>query len=257
MLGILKAGLRKLLGRALVNFHELHTILTEPEATINDRLLTYANSDVSDLEPITSSQMIRGRRLKTFPNTLTDELTDPPFDSVSTLRERTNYIDKLLTDLWKRWTTEYLLSLREVHKCLLAKKGTIWPRVGDVVLIHDDGPRSKWKLGKITGLHPGRDGFNRVADLRISAGLTTRPLVRLFPLEQSLCDRSEALDAADAQETACTQRLLGQAAPPSSPPSAGGGPASSQGATCDQRPVRQAASQSADLWRSKIKAGQL
>ena len=78
LIGILKAGLRKVLGRALVNFDELHTILTELEATINDRPLTYANSDFNELEPITPSQLIRGRRLKTFPNTLTDELTDPP-----------------------------------------------------------------------------------------------------------------------------------------------------------------------------------
>lgn len=124
---------------------------------------------------------------------LTDDLIDPPFSSTSKLRERTTYMEKLLNHLWKRWTSEYLLSLRESHKCLLAKKGTIWPRVGDVVLIHDDAPRSKWKLGKITGLHAGRDGLERVADLQVASGTTTRPVIKLFPLEQGLEDQSEAV----------------------------------------------------------------
>ena len=228
LIGILKVGLRKILGKALVTFDELHTILVELEATINDRPLTYSSSEFNELDPITPSHLLKGRRLKTFPNTQTDYLSDPPFNTTSNLRERVGYIDKLLNDLWKRWTSEYLLALREGHKCLLARKGTSWPRVGDIVLIHDDGPRSKWKLGQITGLQSGRDGLIRVANLRVASGNTTRPVVRLYPLEQALDDQSNTAD-----------------------------PVTTQGTACHQRPLRQAALRSAESWQSKIQAGQL
>lgn len=228
LIGILKTGLKKILGRALVTFDELHTILIELEATINDRPLTYVNSDLNEFDVLTPSQLLRGRRLKAFPHEQSvDEITDPSYNTSSSLRERVNYINKLLKDLWKRWTSDYLLSLRESHKCLLAKENKSWPRVGDIVLIHDDGPRSKWKLGKITGLHMGRDGIIRVADLKTPSGSTTRPVVRLYPLEQSLEDESTSIAT------------------------------NPQGHVCHQRPLRKAATRSADLWQSKIKSGQL
>ena len=65
--------------------------------------------------------------------------------------------------------------MRESHKCLIKGNNDTWPRAGDLVLIHDDGPRSQWKLGKITGLHAGRDSLIRVATLKTSLGMTTRP----------------------------------------------------------------------------------
>lgn len=188
---------KDLFGKALVTFDELHPILLELEATINDRPLTYTSSDINEMKPITSSQLIRGRCLKSFPNIFTDDQADLPFNSILTLREGNNYMDRLLDHLWKQWISEYLLSLRKSQKRLLTRKGTIWPWVGDVVLIHDNGLRSKWKLGKITGLHPGWDGFDRVPDLKVASETTTRPIVKLFPLEQGLDDQSKAVSPAD------------------------------------------------------------
>ena len=54
-----------------------------------------------------------------------------------------------------------------------------------MVLIHDKGPRAKWKLGKIIRLYPGRDGVVRVVQLKTSRpiGLLNRPVVKLYPLE--------------------------------------------------------------------------
>lgn len=57
-----------MLGKALVTYDELHTIFLELEATINDRTLTYVSSDLNELDAITPSQLLRGKRLKTFPN---------------------------------------------------------------------------------------------------------------------------------------------------------------------------------------------
>ena len=62
-------------------------------------------------------------------------------------------------------------------------RGTVWAKLGELVLIHDEGPQAKWKLGKIIRLYPGGDGVVRVVQLKTSVGLPNRPVVKLYPLE--------------------------------------------------------------------------
>ncbi|XP_066963243.1 uncharacterized protein [Macrobrachium rosenbergii] len=54
---------------------------------------------------------------------------------------------------------------------------------GDVVLVHDEGPRNKWKLGQVIQVHVGSDNVVRVATLKTSHGQIMRPIVKLYPLE--------------------------------------------------------------------------
>ena len=52
-----------------------------------------------------------------------------------------------------------------------------------MVQIHDDAPRSQWKLGVIEELVRGNDGFVRLVTLRTANGRTDRPIAHLYPLE--------------------------------------------------------------------------
>ena len=53
-----------------------------------------------------------------------------------------------------------------------------------VVLIHDETPRTQWKLGVIIQLHQGKDGLVRSVTLRtIKGNLISRPIEKLYPLE--------------------------------------------------------------------------
>ena len=72
-----------------------------------------------------------------------------------------------------------MLSLRK-HKL---KLGAPEVKKGDIVLIEDEGPRLKWRLGKIVDLHHGIDGRCRSVSLKTNYGLITRPLIKLYPLE--------------------------------------------------------------------------
>ncbi|XP_068250697.1 uncharacterized protein [Palaemon carinicauda] len=80
-----------------------------------------------------------------------------------------------------QWEREYLISLRETHRVGIRHES--WPKMGDVVLIHDEGPRSRWKLGKNVKLHVGPDDVSHVVTLKTPQGQVMRPVVKLYPLE--------------------------------------------------------------------------
>ncbi|XP_060594285.1 uncharacterized protein LOC132748690 [Ruditapes philippinarum] len=56
-------------------------------------------------------------------------------------------------------------------------------RVGDVVQVHEECPRIRWKLAVVDELMPGRDGLIRAAKIRTGSDHTTRPIAKLYPLE--------------------------------------------------------------------------
>lgn len=55
--------LKKVLGRAAVTYDELQTLLTEIEANLNDRPLTFVSSDVNYLPPLTPSMLLCARKI--------------------------------------------------------------------------------------------------------------------------------------------------------------------------------------------------
>ena len=95
----------------------------------------------------------------------------------------------LLNQFWKRWRTEYLTSLRELHKATGNNNQEV--KKGQVVLVHDDGPRAKWRLAVIEDVVTGHDELIRSVSIRTSTGMTNRPISRLYPLEVSSTSDSE------------------------------------------------------------------
>lgn len=56
--------------------------ITQIEAKLNNRPLTYLSSDVKDFQPLTPSQLFVGFKLKEFPNQMEEEeLSDPSFSN--------------------------------------------------------------------------------------------------------------------------------------------------------------------------------
>ena len=50
-------------------------------------------------------------------------------------------------------------------------------------LVHDETPRSTWKLAVVESLIEGGDGLTQAANIRTSTGHTNRPITKLYPLE--------------------------------------------------------------------------
>jgi hypothetical protein len=174
VVGMVKKLLRRILGRASLEYEELQTILCDIEEVINSRPLTYAADEADDLLPLT-------------PNTFLRDLScaavgDFDETEAQSLSRRSQFRLKLKEDLRKRFRSEYLGLL--VHR--LKKSGQQTIKVGDVVLIGDDlKKRMEWKLGKVLEVYPGRDGIVRVARLKTSTGELTRAVQRLYPMEYS------------------------------------------------------------------------
>ena len=70
---------------------------------------------------------------------------------------------KLIKHFQIRWRKEYLTALREFQRVSGNNEQTI--RVGDVVMIHDDGPRIHWWLAIVDSLIKGNDGLVRAANM--------------------------------------------------------------------------------------------
>ncbi|GFW90490.1 integrase catalytic domain-containing protein [Trichonephila clavipes] len=152
----IKDPLRKILGRALLTFEELSTILSEVEVIVNHRPLTYVENDPGEPEPLTPAHFLElGYGDSKYPIHFI-ELIDATTAKES-YKKRKTYRTLLLKQLWRRWKEQYLLQLKtanhfktpSVHRNL---------KLNDVVLV-EGNVKSKllWELGIIKEIFIGRD----------------------------------------------------------------------------------------------------
>ena len=194
LIGLTKTTLKKVLGRRFVSMETLQTIVTEIEAVMNDRPLTHVSSSIDDLEPLTPSHLLYGRNITPMSyhyHYTADDITGIQSDQ-TTLTNRARTVTNIISQFWKRWRSEYLTGLREYHRATGSNEGRI--RVGDVVQIHDEGPRIRWNLAVVEELITGRDGSVRAAKVKTKHGLSTRPIVKLYPIETVKSDSQLYID---------------------------------------------------------------
>ena len=119
----------------------------------------------------------------------------------------------LLQHFQSQWKKEYLIALREFHRTSGTNEQSV--NIGDIVQIHDDAPRSQWKLGVIDGLTRGNDGYIRSVTVHTASGRTNRPIARLYPLEVSadecsvsgISERSTQQVGEQQQDTCANQEV--------------------------------------------------
>ena len=100
-----KRCLKKSLGTARVTYEKLLTIVVETEGILNSRPLTYVSDEMRD--PLAPSQLVIGRRLLSSHGSLNDQVQDTTLCAIfQDVRE--NYLNTVLSLVWKRWQKEYL-----------------------------------------------------------------------------------------------------------------------------------------------------
>ena len=178
MVQTVKGLLRRSIGKALLTWEQLETVLTEAEKVINRRPITF---QWESAQSGTVPSPIYPEQFLLSPRDNTEEKRD--FKASEELQLRKLYFSQL-SNIWER---EYLLQV-------LGAKGEVWrsgrnPLVlGEVVLIGDGDKRLTWKLGVVQELHTGRDQRCRAATVRVGRSILRRPIQKLYKLELTMQD---------------------------------------------------------------------
>ena len=104
------------------------------------------------------------------------------------LSRRMQHQSNVLNHFWKSWRNEHLIELQNAHYYLNQNDTDRTVPVGDIVVVHQDQPRGKWRVGKTLDLVIGSDNCSRgvVVQMRSEGGKDTKlrcPVQRLYPLE--------------------------------------------------------------------------
>nr|XP_047141395.1 uncharacterized protein LOC124816304 [Hydra vulgaris] len=179
-----KKSLLKVVFRSSIRYDELEIILCEIEGLLNSRPITYAYHEDTE-EVLTPSHLMHGRRLISPNETKGADLDK--LESKIQLTKRMKYLKLIRDHFWVRFTSEYLVNLREFHKQGSSKSRSI--ELGEIVVIHSDIKRYKWRLGKVVSLITGSDNIVRSAIVKVLTDKTNkqnyikRPIEKLYPIE--------------------------------------------------------------------------
>jgi transposase InsO family protein len=166
-----KKHLRRVVGDVRLTFEELTTVLSQIEACLNSRpLVPIYLPDDDGVETLTPGHFLIGHPICALPDPASS------FRPVTMLR-RWDLCQNLVRHFWKRWSSEYLTSMNKFTKWHYPTRNL---RVGDVVLLQDDGMiPTKWPLARVAEVHSGKDGMVRVATVRTAKGSYKRPVNKL------------------------------------------------------------------------------
>lgn len=165
-----KYHLRRVIGSQLLTYEEMTTFLTQVEAVLNFRPLCPLSDDPEDLSALTPAHFLIGSTLSTLP--------EPSLETVKVSHlSRWQLNRQMLERFWAHWSKECLQRYLSIYK---------WNRepspiqTGALVLVVDERyPPSKWPLGRVCELHPGKDGLVRVVTVRTQVSTLKRPIAKL------------------------------------------------------------------------------
>ena len=189
LVGLTKRSLRKSLGKSKLSNKELITIITEIEAIINSRPLTYVDADINSGYALTPSHFISLNQKTGCPNIDTGDVN--LVDSSTKLIEMWKRGQNRLDNFWNVWSTEYLNVLRERKVTKLKPvKGEVRrkPEVCEIVIIKEENqPRGRCKIAKVQRLIISEiDNKHRAAQLLLPSGLMIkRPFKFIYPIEMN------------------------------------------------------------------------
>lgn len=161
-----------------LTIEDMMTLLAQIEMCLNSRPLIPIPTDPDDIEVLTPGHFLVGSNLQAVPEVNIVDIPENRLDHW----QRTQ---QLLQRIWNRWYPEYLAQLQT-----RAKKGCRPPvqiEVGQIVVVKDENqPPAQWPLGRITKLHPGKDGIVRVVSIRTATSDSVVRPVAILPLPDQI-----------------------------------------------------------------------
>ena len=189
MIRVVKSCMYKAIGRSILNYFEMITLLSSIQNSVNSRPLTYVASG-DEFAPLTPNSFFKYYDESSIElKTLGSDSDDPIWETGPTSRNQLILsLDKINSkfDHFKSlWFDEYLLSLRERSRDLFQTEWFDKIDLGDIVLIkHPSKTRPHWQMGIVTQLLWGNDNKVRFVRLRKADGHTDVYSIKLlYPLE--------------------------------------------------------------------------
>ncbi|XP_037820796.1 uncharacterized protein LOC119609875 [Lucilia sericata] len=168
-----KLHLKKITHVQSFTFEEFTTMITRIESCLNSRPLCPMSENPNDLCALTPGHFLIGAPLLSPPE---PDLSNQSLSYVN----RWQKLNVLHHHFACRWKEEYL---KEMHKRIKWKYPQKNFSIGDLVVIKKDKlPPNEWRLGRIEKVFPGHDNNIRVAEIRTSSGILTRPITKLVLL---------------------------------------------------------------------------
>lgn len=195
----MKYHLRRVVGEQKLTYEEFITLLHQIEACLNSRPLIGLTENPDD-QYLTPGHFLIGDALISRPQ------TDPHHINLTT---RWQMVQAMHKRIWKCWSTDYLQQLQIRSKWNYPQKNI---EIDDIVLVKEDNlPPGKWALGRVTYVHPGKDGHVRVVTLKTKNGEIKRPILKLSVLpvkenEQAFVDINEMQRATSNEKDAPNSR---------------------------------------------------
>ncbi|XP_017463990.1 PREDICTED: uncharacterized protein LOC108357424, partial [Rhagoletis zephyria] len=155
-----KKHLYRTVGRQVLRFNQLSTLLVKIEACLNSRPLVPLHDDPSGSLALTPGDFLIGRPLNSRP--------EPPIANNPDNRLLySQQLQKMFEHFWNRWQREYLSTLQARRKWERRRENL---QLGDVVLIRNENlPPSHWRIGRIVEVHPGTDGLVRIVTIEYNS----------------------------------------------------------------------------------------
>lgn len=169
-----KGHLTRVIGESTLTYEEMATLLAQIEACLNSRPLCRDMTASDILTPLTPGHFLIGDSLVGIPEPNQDQ------ENIN-LMTRWQLVQRMTQHFWQRWRAEYLHTLQHRYKW---KDSARNPEKGDVVILKDENlPPTKWLLGRIVEVHPGKDNKVRVVTVQCKNNtFYTRPLSKIVML---------------------------------------------------------------------------
>ena len=120
----IKKTLYKTLGKTHLLFKHLEAVVTDIERHLNNRPLTYVESEGGDEEVLTPSLIMWNQQCHTLEDLEVEEEEHTKFSQ---------RLKKARENAWSRLDKDYIHRLMESHR--INREGTLQPKVGEIVFV--------------------------------------------------------------------------------------------------------------------------
>lgn len=168
-----KKHLYSVIGKELLTYEELNTLIIQIEGILNSRPMTAMSTNPEDLKALTPAHFLIGGPITALP--------EPSLEDAKINRlDRWQLIQRKQQTFWRRWSSEYISRLQQRPKWI--KEQPLLNLNSIVVIKDENSPPARWRLGRVIALHPGDDDLVRVVTLKTMNGELKRPITKICVL---------------------------------------------------------------------------